>query len=383
MSRSTRWMGKRRVVALGTALLLLGAACGDDGGGGSPGAEGDDAPEEVQEVTFAAATCSAYYYNMHIAFNLGFFEEEGIDVNMECIDGSSAVGQQMAAGNAETGGAGTAAFLPLYEQGTPMYPFFMTDYGLAYDIVVPGPSDIQDVAGLKGKKIGISALAGAEVPVVRALLAEEGIDPNSGAQLIEIGEDPGAARLALERGRVDAVAASAGDLGALIQTGVDARSVISDAQKEQLSGFPAGALFATEEIKDDTDFLGRLGRAVAKGFLVGYANEDAAICIMAEEIPEDFVDPEAGRASLEGALEFTTAPQDDDGTYQFSYGNDDVDLWNAYIELYANGGVLEEPFDMEPYIVDVNDQINDFDQAEIVEMAEGLESDCEAATASK
>lgn len=183
-------------------------------------------------------------------------------------------------------------------------------------------------------------------------------------------------RIALEEGRIDAVGASAGDLGVLKNSGVDIRSIIPEDQKEQLSSVPSGALLATEEVSDDLKMLIGVGRASAKGFLIAYTNPEATLCIMAERIPEEFIDPEVGRASFEGALEFTTAPQNDDGTYEFSAGNDDVQMWNDYVELYANGGILEEAFDMEPYIIDINDEINDFDQAEVVEYAEGLDSDC-------
>jgi NitT/TauT family transport system substrate-binding protein len=252
----------------------------------------------------------------------------------------------------------------------------VTDYGLAYDLAVPPDAASQTVADLKGARIGVSELSGAEVPVIRSLVAEAGMDPDSDVQMIEVGVDPAAVKLALEKGSINAVGATAGDLGIFKSTGIELRSVISEEQKEELSAYPSGALLATEEAAQDKEMLAAFGRAAAKGFLISYTNHEAALCIMQKVIPEEFVDPEAGKASFEGALEFTTAPQNPDGTYNFSAGNDDVDQWNRYVEIYVAGGLISEPFDMGPYIVDVNDEINDFDQAEVVEFAEGLDSDC-------
>lgn len=363
---------KLTAMAVGLILLLGAVACAEESEPGSDAA----ADEEPEPVILALATCSTYYYHIHIAEELGFFEDEGLDVTKECVDGSSAVVQQLQAGNADIGGVGMAAMLPTFEQDSPLYPFMIHLYGLAYELSVPTDSEIQTIAELEGKKIGVSALAGAETPVIKALLADAGVDPDKGVEFVEVGADPALVRLSLDRGRIEAIGSTVSDAGVLDNSGIEIRSLIPDDLRETLSQLPSGGLVATEELKDKTDILGALGRADAKGFIVAYTNPEAALCILADVIPEDFIDPDAGRGGFESTLEFTTAPQGADGNYSFTAGIDDVQLWNDFVELYAAGGVLSEPFDMEPYLIDVQDEIHDFDQAEVIEFAEGLDSDC-------
>lgn len=359
-----------RLVALLAVLALVGAACGDDDNGGSGG--GGEGGEPV-ELTFAASTCGTYYYGYHIAMQQGYFEDEGIDLTLECTGGSAEVAQFLAADNVDFGGGGTSPMLPVIQQGTPLYPFFLHTYGEPYDIMVPGDSDVQSIADLKGTDIGVTELAGGEVPILKALLAQNGIDPEKDVNILEVGLDPAAVQLGFEKGTISAYSSSLTDLSIITSAGIDIRSVVPEGS---LSEYPAGGLFATEDLSGDTELLGRIGRAAAKGFLVAYANLDGALCLVAEAIPEEFVDFEAGRAGVEGALPVTTAPQNSDGTYEFGAGISNAELWNDYIQLYADAGVLEEAFDMEPYLVDVTETVNDFDQQAVIDEANELPSDC-------
>lgn len=52
---------------------------------------------------------------------------------------------------------------------------------------------------------------------------------------------------------------------------------------------PSG-LLAHSDTKDDRDLLAGLGRATAKGQLIAYTNPDAAVCVLKEQIPEEFTD---------------------------------------------------------------------------------------------
>ena len=138
---------------------------------------------------------------------------------------------------------------------------------------------------------------------------------------------------------------------------------------------PAEGLLATDETKDDLDLLGALGRATAKGQLVGYTNLDAAVCVLKRQIPEEFTDDAAGRASLASVVEITTAPQGDDGSYQFGFL--DADGWNTYVEIFKQGGVISQDIDMSQYVItDAVPLVNDFDQQAIVDMVGGLPTDC-------
>lgn len=364
---------KAWVVALLLVLAMVAAACGGDDDGGSDTGSGDG--EETQEtvsLTMSMSTCSPYYYGYHIAEELGFFEEEGIDLKQECSSGSSEVASILAAGTADLGAAGFSAMLPAMAQSENVNPFFVHTYGEPYDILVLAAGGITEIADLEGKTLGVSDLAGGEVPLVRALIADAGLVPEEDVKFLEVSENPATVQVAFERGDIVAYASGVSTTAIFPTTGIDTVSILP----EFVGDLAAGGLMATEEWKDDLDVLTRVGRAAAKGFLIGIANPDAAVCVMKEVIPAEFEDPEAGRASFDGSLLATTPPQNDDGTYDFSRGVADVDQWNEYIGIYFAAGVLDEAFDPSPYLIDVKDEINDFDQQEIIDMANELPTDC-------
>ena len=363
-------------VSLLLVLAMVAAACGGDDDEGTDAGSGDDgdgaATQETVSLTMSMSTCSPYYYGYHIAEALGFFEEEGIDLKQECSSGSSEVASILAAGTADLGAAGFSAMLPAMAASDNVNPFFVHTYGEPYDILVLADSGIDEVADLEGKTMGVSDLAGGEMPLVRALISNAGLVPEEDVQFLEVSENPGTVQVAFERDDIVAYASGVSTTSIFPATGIDTVSILP----EFVGDLAAGGLMATEEWKDNVDVLARVGRAAAKGHLVGFANHDAAICVMKDVIPAEFEDEEAGRASFEGSLLATTAPENDDGTYDFGRGVADVDQWNEYINIYFEAGVLDEAFDPSPYLVDVKDEINNFDQQEIIDMANELPTDC-------
>lgn len=216
------------------------------------------------------------------------------------------------------------------EQGSALYPFFTYAYGEVFDVVVPAGSDITEIADLDGATIGISDLAGGETPLVKALLAEADINPDTDVKLLEIGAAAPKVKLALDRGDIDVYSTAKSDLAKIAAAGVDFTSIAPPSLEE----LPAEGLLAHEDTKDDRELLVALGRATAKGQLVAYENFDAAVCVLKEAVPEEFADEEAGRASLESVIPITQAPQEG-GEYRFGYL--DAEGWNTYVEIFQPG----------------------------------------------
>lgn len=372
----------RSLLAGVAALSLVAAACGSDDDSDTadtaapaateaPDTDTTEATGELRSVDLALSTTSGFGYGYHIAKNLGFYEDEGLDVSLQGTGGSSDVAQLLAADNADGGMGVPGAMLPAIEQGAGLYPFFTYAYGEVFDIGVPADSEAQTVADLAGMTIGVSDLAGGEFPLVLALLSEAGLDPETDVEILAVGADAPTVVLAFDRGDIDAYSSAKSDIAAMAAVGLDFRSVAPSS----LDTLPAEGLLATEQTKDDDELLIGLARATAKGQLIAYANEDAAVCVLKEEIPEEFTDEEAGRAGLTAVIEITTAPQGDDGDYVFGFL--DAAGWNTYVEIFVQGGVLDAAFDMTPYVIgDLLDEYNDFDQQVIIDQANSLPTDC-------
>lgn len=373
MRRGTRF----KIGALLFALALVAAACGDDDDGDATtttsgaAATTTTATEEMRDVTLALSTTSSFGYGFHIAKGLGYYAEEGLDVSLQGTGGSSDVAQILAAGNAEAGMGVPGAMLPAIEAGANLYPFFTYAYGEVFDVVVPTGSSIETMEELNGLTIGISELAGGEVPLVRALLVEAGLDPDTDVQIVEVGTAAATVQNSFDNDSIQVYSSAKSDIAQMAASGVDTRSIAP----ASLDTLPAEGLLATEATKDDRDLLIRIGRATAKGQLVAYTNEDAAVCVLKDLIPEEFTDDEAGRAGLASVIPITKAPENPDGT--FTFGFLDAAGWNTYVNIFLQGGVITESIDMTPLVLaDLLDGINDFDQVAIVEQANGLPTDC-------
>src|SRR5207244_13599870 len=65
-----------------------------------------------------------------------------------------------------------------------------------YGISVLAESAVRSIPELKGKKIGVASMGSSAVPVVRALFARNGMDPDKDAQIVVAGEAAQAAALA-------------------------------------------------------------------------------------------------------------------------------------------------------------------------------------------
>ena len=59
------------------------------------------------------------------------------------------------------------------------------------------------------------------------------------------------------------------------------------------------------------------------------------------------------------------------------FGFLDAAGWNTYVNIFIQGGVLSQQIDMGQYVIDdLLDEINDFDQQEIIDLANSLPTDC-------
>jgi NitT/TauT family transport system substrate-binding protein len=372
-----------RLLALVAVLAMVAAACGDGdsdettttGGdtGTTPAGDGPTttgAPMELREVDMALSTTSAFGYGYWIALDLGFYEDEGLDVALQGTGGSSDVAQILAGNNAAAGMGVPGAMLPAIQAGANLYPFFTYAYGEVFDVVVPEDSDVSSIAELEGLVLGISELAGGETPLVRALLVEAGLDPETDVEIVAVGTDAPGVRAAFEAGRIDAYSSAKSDIAAMNAAGLGTVSIAP----ESLATLPAEGLLATEDTRDDAELLIGLGRATAKGQLIAYTNLDAAVCVLKNQIPEEFTDEAAGRASLEAVIEITKAPEENG---EFVFGFLDADGWNTYVNIFIQGGVLDDEIDMSEYVLTEHvPAFNDFDQQEIVDLANTLPTDC-------
>jgi NitT/TauT family transport system substrate-binding protein len=173
------------------------------------------APAELFELTLAHANPSCIiFFPAYVADTQGYFEEEGLSVDIQGLNGSGAVLQAMAAGQAQIGSPGAAPTILANASGQDVRYIANTAPGGLFQLVVPESSGITDASGLSGAVIGIATADGNEKNVAASILAAAGV---TDFETLVVGE--GATALAgFERGDIDAYAASL-DTVAYIENG--------------------------------------------------------------------------------------------------------------------------------------------------------------------
>ncbi len=219
----------------------------------------------------ASATVDAYHGFLFLGNPLGFYKEQGVDVEFGTAAGSAATLQLIAAGQVQMGYIGMDVLI-LAKAKNPTLPVtavYLQDRGNIYEIVVPEESDIKSVADLNGKNIGVANLASGAIPSLRATLSDAKLNPDSAVGLIPVGNGAQAAA-ALRAGRVHALSLFRAQ-HALIETlGFKFRYVTRAA--------PSAIIAVNSNfLKDNPDAVAKVLRGVVMASTFAQANPAATV----------------------------------------------------------------------------------------------------------
>lgn len=252
------------LVPLLAVLLTVGAAIPCDAG---------------TKVRFAFGTPTIQILALNIAIGkyLGYYEEEGIDIDILAAGSNTAIVQGIATGTFDVGVYVPATVLPLIAKGAapPFTAFYNYTPKFKYDFVSKPGSGIKGVEDLRGKTLGIPRLGHSADPVLRALLRQYNLDPEKDVRIVVAGEGPTAGDM-VTRGRVDAYFAGDTDIGQIESLRFKLERMEFKATGE-LAGIGAFLIGARESFLQSNarECIG-LGRAVAKGTVFALANLRAA-----------------------------------------------------------------------------------------------------------
>ena len=357
----------RGTAAAVLSLSLLAAACGGGDDGGSSGSDGEDGRMSIKFGT-PSDTLSSSFYAFVAAQELGYWEDENIDVELVPGSGSGALVEQMVAGNLDAGAPSLPAVIEGLGAGLELVNPYTISYGAVFSIWVPEDSDIQSVEDLEGKTIGHAQAGGGELAVVNAALKDAGIDPVSGVTLIPIGEGEATTLDAIESGKVDAYSSSKNDGFSLEVSGLKLREITP----EKFLGFPGRGIVTTPEgLEENRDEIIAVARGVAKGTLFCENNEEACQEFLQEALPEQWAGAEEGKPS-QGSLQYAEAVRTSTVPEDEQFGRHYADEYEAFKDTVASTSEEFQDFDVEDFIKDdLLEEINDFDRDEIIAEAEG------------
>jgi len=352
-------MKRFRLIALVGAVLALTAACSDGDSSGDSGNGG------LQKVTMALGNeRSIQYFPYYVALDEGFFEDEGLDVEIQVLDGGGLVMQQLVAGNIDLANVGGAPALQTVDTGQDVVWSYSSFYENIFTIVTPADSGITSIEDMEGQTIGITDPAGGEVPLIRSVFASAGLEDGD-YEMLPVGEGGEVTYAALEKGDVQAYSSSVYDVASIEAAGMELTRIMP----EEFVYVPSiGHVTMGSTLEDDRDMVVAFNRAIAKARVFSIANPDAAKAIAKEHGAELFDDPELAEAMWETTLRLQTPPDgvEPEGLFGANY----IQGFENYIDFASQGtaeeGALQTELDLDT-IVDSStiEEANDFDAAEI------------------
>lgn len=373
------------MLALVLGLALVAAACGAGGAGETTTTAGDtettEAPptteaggeettttaaQELTPVTLALTNQRAIQYaEFYAADALGFFEEEGLDVEIVIVSGSSATVQQIVAGNVDVGNPSGPAVAQGFAQGNCLKQLFTISYKNVFGLATPEATSIESLEDLAGSVIGVSEPGGGEIPLIRAIMASVGLQEGEDYQLLPIGEGGPVTFQALENGDAQAYSSSIFDVASLEAAGMPLRQLMP----EEFQYFQATSPVVTcEYYEANKDLLAGLGRAIAKGAAWVEANQDQAKQLTRDVEPELWEDEALAEAFWQATADLNTPPPALEGE---PWGTHYREGWELYLEFASQGTEEEGAIDVDAVDLDVllEDEliplINDFDRDEV------------------
>lgn len=297
----------------------------------------------------------------HVAFAMGYFEEMGIDLQLETAMGVDDL-KMLVSGQADVALPSSFVQIAGHEAGLPFKSVYQQDNVNIFGYCVAPDSGITSIADLAGKSITLGDPAWSTIS--DPILIAAGVDP-ADVEYVTAGENR--AQL-VEAGQADAVLTWYKEFNLWQAQGMDLDWLAGE-DVVQLQG--SGLCFANDQIEPKNDIIGRFLTAYAMGSYFTYLNPAAAAEITLERFPSIQV---AFPDALE-AIKALVYIENGDDVAQNGYGWHNPAKWEAQMDACRAGGTLTRD-DLTLDEIYTNDFIatcNSFDKTKVEEDAASYE----------
>lgn len=319
---------KKRLIALSAVLALPVAACSGPAAEEAAGEQGDGSSLTV----VLANTSCVLNFPVYSALAEGFFEEEGLDLQVEAVNGSSAVLQAMLAGQADFGGPGAVPVMAAQARGEDVVYFMNASPGGSFFLITPEDSGITGPEDLAGKTVGVATADGNEVVFVDVIMDGAGVGED-GFEKLTVGEG-GQAVAAFERGDIDAYAASSDGFATIENAGFPLLDITPpDVDYMFGNGYAA----PRELIDSDPEALEAFGKGFYRAVQWAEENPDQAIDNCAEYQPQEVEDRDYATRLLEISALTRVSPYPED-----PWGSMRAEDWEAMLQDAVDAGHVED-----------------------------------------
>jgi NitT/TauT family transport system substrate-binding protein len=351
----------RTLIAIVTLGMLVGAAVPLD----APAQQ----MTKVKLGTCARTLTAGVGGPFAVAIKLGWFRDEGLDVDVVPLPGSTDCVKNVATREMPFSLPSVEPLTIGRAQGIKAKIYYTAYQNSSYGIAVPDDSPIRKISDLRGKRIGVTNMSSAGVIIARALAAENGLNPDTDINIVVAGE--GAQPAALIRSKqIDALSQFDTQYALIEIAGIKLRRI----EAKTIERFPANGFLALEEtIKNRRKEAIGLARAYAKATIFAITNPEATVRILYDVFPQT---KPTGKEEAVAIADDVKVLQARLPAFRLEaagvkrWGENSEKNYGAYVEFLLKYGVIKDKVDVKDLVTnELIDEINRFDAKQVAAQA--------------
>jgi len=183
VKKHSPWSSRSRVRVAATALVAAAAMAlaGCAGDGSAPASEGGEAGAKLDKivvVSFLPLQSFTFTPEMY-AYSSGIFEEHGLDVQLQPVQGTSAAIQTLLGGATPITRVSTVDVMPGMESGQPIVGVGTQAYRSNLRVISTKDNPIESAEDMEGKTIGLGSVGGTSEKMLNFALDDADVPRDS------------------------------------------------------------------------------------------------------------------------------------------------------------------------------------------------------------
>lgn len=172
----------KRIAAIFSVIAIIGATFMGCGKVNNKRAESTN----LKTIRLNEVVRSVFYAPMYVAINEGFFEEEGLAIDLSTGQGADKTMQQLLSGNVDIGFSGPEQVVYIYNQGREDYPVVFGQLTQRDGSFLVGREEEEnfDWSSLKGKEIIGGRPGGIPEMALEYVLKQNGLNPENDVKMV-------------------------------------------------------------------------------------------------------------------------------------------------------------------------------------------------------
>lgn len=298
---------------------------------------------------------SANYFPLIVGEALGYFEDEGIEVNLLPSDTPIPFVNFLRNGQADIAMLDSAEVLQAVAAGADLNVVYEVMQTAPDGIAVSGESTYTDVSELQSKTVGL--VSDRDRVTMQIALDARGLTEDDVTTVV-VGEAGPTLAAAFRDQTVAAIAGSGPDWLAIQANGIPVELITP----EEVSNKPGNTFAITgDTLAERSDLIEGYLRAWSKGMYVATFAPDVVATIAREAVPEEWEDAEFGQQYLNNAISLNVSVTD-------TLGGLNTETWQSIQPGMQKFNLIDELVEPSEFLAPGPvDAANDFDRAEVEE----------------